>query len=163
MKKLIASVSALILVAFAGPLWAGNLKLVNNAEMDIKEKGKNGEEIVKRVPATKVVPGTEVIYTTIATNEEKVEAANVVITNPVPDHMVYVAGSAISSAMGSATKITYSIDGTNFDVPEKLEVIEEDGTVRKATAEDYKAIRWLCNFSIKPQGKVTVSFRARLK
>jgi len=84
MKKLIASISALILVAFAGPLWAGNLKLVNNAEMEIKEKTRNGEEVVKRVPATKVVPGTEVIYTTVATNEEKVDAANVAITNPVP-------------------------------------------------------------------------------
>ncbi len=163
MKKLIASISALILVAFAGPLWAGNLKLVNNAEMEIKEKTRNGEEVVKRVPATKVVPGTEVIYTTVATNEEKVDAANVAITNPVPEHMVYVAGSANSSAMGKATTITYSIDGTHFDAPEKLEIIEEDGTVRKATAEDYKAIRWLCNFPIKPQGKVTVSFRARLK
>lgn len=162
MNKLM-KISALLLVAFAGPLWAGNLKLVNSAEIEIKEVDKKGKETIKRVPAERVVPGTEVIYSTVATNEEKVEATNVVITNPIPEHMVYVADSAISSAMGSATKITYSVDGTTFDVPEKLEIIEEDGTVRPATAEDYKAVRWVCDFAIKPNGKVTVSYRARLK
>jgi uncharacterized repeat protein (TIGR01451 family) len=162
MKTLI-KIGVLSLFAIAGPVWAGNLKLVNTAEMDVKTIDKNGKETVKRVPADRVVPGTEVIYTTVATNEETADATNVVLTNPIDQHMVYVDGSAISSAMGSATKILFSIDGSTFDKPEKLEVIEEDGTVRKAVAEDYKAVRWVCDFPVKPKGKVTVSFHARLK
>lgn len=162
MKKLL-KIGALLLCTFTSPLWAGNLKLVNTAELEVKTVDKSGKETIKRVPADRVVPGSEVTYTTVATNEEKEDATNVVISNPISEHMIYVDGSAVSSAMGSATKILFSVDGTTFDKPEKLEIIEEDGSVRKAVAEDYKAVRWVLDFPVRPKGKVTVSFRARLK
>ena len=58
------------------------------------------------MPAEKIVPGDEVIYTVSATNICDEPADNVVIDNPVPEHMDYLANSAI----GPGTEVTFSID-----------------------------------------------------
>lgn len=156
--------SLLALVVIASPVWAGSLTLTNIAEIEVTEVNEQGEEVVKRVPAEQVIPGTEVIYTITANNEGDMEAANVVITNPVPEHTVYVADSASSSAMGKATRIVFSVDGgATYDVPENLEVMDEDGTLRLASAEEYTHVQWAFDFAIPAGSKVDVSFRVRLK
>ncbi|MCB1615505.1 MAG: DUF11 domain-containing protein [Pseudomonadales bacterium] len=163
MLKLLKN-SLLALVVIASPVWAGSLTLSNIAEIEVTEVNDQGEEIVKRVPADLVVPGTEVIYTITANNEGDMEAANVVIANPVPEHTVYIGGSASSSAMGKSTRIVFSVDGgSTFDVPENLEIMDEDGTVRLASAEEYTHVQWAFDFAIPPGAKVDVSFRVLLK
>ena len=69
-----------------------------------------GQKVKRLAPAGKVVPGNEVVWTITAVNVCKTPTDNVVIANPVPEHMTYVA----NSAMGTGTDIAYSLDGKEF-------------------------------------------------
>src|SRR5215475_5613683 len=87
------------------------------AEVEVKVKDEKGVEQTKRVPATKVPPGVAVIYTLQADNKGPRPADDVVVTDPIPEHMDYVDGSA--STKGTVT--TFSADGGKTWAPkEKL-------------------------------------------
>ena len=91
------------------------------------------------MPAAKVVPGDEVIWTIVANNVCATPAGDIAITNPVPSHMRYVG----SSAFGPGANIEFSLDGSTFAVPEALVVAAADGSRRPARADEYSAIRWV--------------------
>ena len=87
-------------------------------------------------------------------------ADKVVISNPVPEHMLYQEGSAA----GEDTDIAFSVDnGTTYDVPEKLTIVDDDGKERPAKGADYTHIRWTLQKSMAPEEKGLVTFRAQLK
>jgi len=87
-------------------------------------------------------------------------AAKVVITNPIPAHMQYLPASADGAGMA----ITFSIDGgQTYDTPERLMVVQADGTERRATPADYTHIRWARQQGLDPGVNGQVSFRARLE
>jgi uncharacterized repeat protein (TIGR01451 family) len=138
------------------------VELTSLAEVEVTEKGAQGEKIVKRKDAAlaKVVPGDVVIFTTTYKNAGKQPAASVVITNPVPGHMVYVD----KSAEGTGARIDYSVDGgKTYGAPDKLKITDSQGKVRPALAQDYTMIRWTLPAPLAPGGTGTVSFRARVK
>jgi len=138
----------------------GSIRFQSIAEIEIESVDANGNKVIERIPAEKVMPETAVIYTNRFTNIGDQPASGLVITNPIAEGMVYV----IDSAVGANATVTFSVDGgSTFDVPEALEVIGNEGKPRTATAEDYTHIRWKIGADLSPQATGEVSFQAYLK
>lgn len=148
-----------VLALFSG-MAAAEVRLTTVAETVITTTGEDGQEITRRVPATRVVPGSEVIYTITAENGGREPAGNIVVTNPVPAQTTYVDGSAA----GSGTDITFSADGgQTYGKPGALVVQDAPGESRQATAEDYTHVRWRFRFELGPGEKAPVWYRVRVK
>lgn len=145
--------------------WAqqkGVIELKSSAEVEVEEKNEKGEKVIRRVDVaqTMKVPGDTVVFTTGYTNTGKSPATDVVITNPVPEHMTYLDGSA----QGGNTRIDFSIDGgKTWGTPDKLRIRNANKTVRKALGQDYTHIRWTVTASLASGSTGTVSFKARIK
>lgn len=136
------------------------VKLTVVAQMETEVVNAEGQKEIQLVPAEKVVPGDVVIYTIKYTNNGRKAAENFVITNPVPQHMEYLTGSA----KGESAKITFSVDGGNsYDIPGNLTVADSEGTRVAATSSDYTHIRWVLNDPVAPNETGLVTFMARLK
>lgn len=134
------------------------VELKTSAETE-REVVEQGQKVKRLAPAGKVVPGDEVIWTITATNVCKTPTDNVAIANPVPEHMTYVAGSA----MGTGADIAYSLDGKEFKGAADLTVRAADGTTRAARAEEYRAIRWAYKNAFAPGATAFVRYRALVK
>jgi len=154
---------ALVLAAVAGPASAadpGCIVVQNIAELEQTVTDAKGVKSVKLVPAVKVVPGDTVIYTVKFRNRCDKPADNVSVDNPVPEHMAYVAGSAV----GPNTEITFSIDsGYTFAKPEALRKKDSDGTERAARANEYTNIRWVMRHPLAAGAEGYARFRAVLE
>ncbi|ABW69055.1 DUF11 domain-containing protein [Desulfosudis oleivorans] len=159
----LALVLGACLLLCGGPALAedkGSIELASIAEVEAQEFNSEGQRVTVRKPAGLVVPGKEVIYTTTYTNIGTAPAENVIITNPVPEHMVYKE----NSAAGQNTTIVFSIDnGKTYQTPDALFVKTADGTTRPATASDYTHIRWTVTKPVSSGEKGVVSYRAILK
>lgn len=160
MKFLTTISGALLIIAsVASAHAAADIRLKAVAEIEITVVNDKGESEIKRIPAAKVIPGTEVIYTITVSNLGDQPADNVVVTDPIPENTTYVD----RSAFGAGTKITYSVDGgKSYDLAGKLKVKDAAGKSRAATASDYTHIRWVLNFTLKPKDVAPVWFKARL-
>lgn len=160
--KRITQFVALLLSAMAGSfpaLASSGIELKAMVEKEIHIINEKGEREIQRVPANKVIPGDEVIYTIMATNVGDKVADSVLITDPIPDHTRYVAGTA----SGSKTDIHFSVDGgKHYGLPGKLVVMDANGKPRPAKADDYTHIRWTLKQPLKPGDEASVWFRARL-
>lgn len=140
----------------------GEIELKAVAEIEVQVEKEDGEvEIQRRPVATaKIVPGDDVVYTITATNISDAPVGDAVITNPVPEHLTYKAGTAI----GTGTEIRFSVDkGETYDVAAKLRVAESDGTVRPATPDDYTHIRWKFTQELDPGASSFVRFQATVQ
>lgn len=151
-------------LAMAGTAHAqsrGSIQLTNAATQAKTITGKDGVKKTVMVPVGRVTPGTEVTYTITYRNIGAKPVGNVVVHDPVPAHMNYVAGSA----EGANTTIGYSVDGgkTWAASLDKLTVTDADGNTHVATAADCTNIRWVVNGQVAPGGKGSVSFRAKLQ
>lgn len=160
MKFLITiSCTLLFMASVASVHAAADIRLKAVAEVEVTVVNDKGETEVKRVPAAKVVPGTEVIYTITVSNLGDQAADSVVVTDPIPENTTYVD----RSAFGAGTKITFSVDGgKSYDLAGKLKVKDAAGKLRAATASDYTHIRWVLNFTLKPKDVAPVWFKVRL-
>lgn len=162
-KKVVIVFSMIFLLSFqANAADKGTVELRSTAEVEVTVKNDKGEKEVKRIDAAKadVVPGDVVIFTTYFTNNDKKPASDVVINNPMPEHMLYVDGSA----EGAGTKIEFSVDkGKSFGTQDKLKTKGADGKERPAGPSDYTSIRWTLTGPLAPGGKGSVSFRAKVK
>jgi uncharacterized repeat protein (TIGR01451 family) len=119
-----------------------------------------GRETTKLVPAERVVSGDAVIYTLEIRNMGATTVRKPVVTYAVPEHMIYIADSAV----GPGTEVSYSIDhGSSFDAPESLKINEASGEPRLAKATDYTHIRWQLNHALKANSVAFVRFRAQVK
>jgi len=157
-----AAIVVLLLMPAAAFAQKSAIQLKSAAEVDVTEKNAKGEMETKRkdVSQAKVIPGDVVIFTTTYTNTGKDPATGVVVTNPVPEHMVFVAGSA----EGKDCRIEFSADnGKTFASADKLTVTAKDGKVRSAGAEDITNIRWTLLKPLAPGAAGSAAFRARLK
>ena len=132
------------------------LKTSGETESEVVE---NGQKVKRLVPVGKAVPGDQIVWTITATNVCKTPTDNVVIANPVPEHMTYVA----NSAMGTGTDIVYSVDGKEFKSAAELQVAAADGTKRAARADEYRAIRWTYKTAFAPGATAFVRYRAVLQ
>jgi uncharacterized repeat protein (TIGR01451 family) len=139
--------------AYAADKACIELKTSGEAEQEVVEQG---QKVKRLVPLGKVVPGSEVVWTITAVNVCKEPAANVVVANPVPEHMTYVA----NSAMGTGTDIVYSLDGKEFKNAPELQVRAADGTTRAARPDEYRAIRWTYKNAFAPGATAFVRYRA---
>lgn len=140
---------------------SGSIELQSVAQQQKITIDKDGSKHAQMVPAARVTPGTEVTYSVNYHNVGSKPVGDVVINNPVPVHMDYIA----DSATGENTTISYSIDGGKSwaNALSKLSVKGADGSVRPATAKDCTQIRWAINGKVAPGAKGSVSFRAVLQ
>lgn len=160
-RKFLSTLCLLLLVALPA-LAAGEVNLKSTAEVDITIKNDKGEKEVLRVPAasSNIVPGDTVIFTTHYENQGIQPATDVVINNPMPEHMLYLDGSA----EGKKTRIEFSIDkGKTFATADRLKIMDVDGKERLATAADYTHIRWTVEGALEKGAKGSVSFKAKVK
>jgi len=135
----------------ASPLAIRSIAEIESKSMD------GGREVVKLIPADRVAPGDRLIYTLEVRNTGGTSIEIPIITQPVPEHMRYVAESAV----GPGAEVSYSVDGGHrFDRAENLEVPGADGRSRPATAADYTHIRWRLKNSLKANSVAFVRFRA---
>lgn len=159
MKTLLKISSVFLLTFFAGQAIAA-IELKTKAEIEITVIDDKGKKKIKRTPASRVIPGTEVIYTITATNTGKQAAAKINVKDPVPKDMLYIDGSA----SGKNTLITFSVDGgKTYAKAKKLFVKDSDGKSVRATAKDYTDIRWAFQFVLKPKQSASVWFKAKVK
>src|ERR1700676_5323303 len=101
-----------------GQVPADPLAIRSIAEVESRSRAA-GREIVKLIPADRVVPGDRVIYTLEVRNTSATALDAPIVTHPVPEHMRYVANSAV----GPGAEARYSVDGGHsFDSPEHLKV-----------------------------------------
>ncbi len=150
---------ALLLVVSSGPVMA-QVEISTTAEIEIVEVQADGREVVRLESPSRVIPGTEVIYTITAKNTGAQPADSVVVTNPVPLQTRYVEGSAT----GANTDITFSVDGgQSWGVAQSLTVIDANGEERAATADDYTHVRWTLQSGLAPDQQVPVWYRAQVK
>jgi uncharacterized repeat protein (TIGR01451 family) len=158
-----ASIGLLIAVllgeAANGQADSGSIAIKAIAEVELQTL-ERGREISKLAPADRVVSGDWVIYTLEVRNTASTTVHTPTVTYPVPEHMSYVAESAV----GPATEVSYSVDGgSHFDVAENLKIQDADGQLRPAAAADYTHIRWQLKNSLKANSVAFVRFRARVK
>ena len=135
----------------------GTIQLEHKAEHWKSVTDDNGIEQPRLVEAARVLPGEEVLFTVTYTNVGDQSAEDVVITNPVPDHMSYLN----NSATGDSTTVTFSVDGgETFAAPQDLLITDEVGAEIPAAAKDYSHIRWIVDSDVTAGGSGTVQFAA---
>ena len=146
---------SLSLISFA----RAEVTLKNVAEKEIEVTTADGKKTKKRVPITNATPGQEVIYTTTFANDGSKPAANVAITNPVPEHTAYVGGSAF----GANAEITFSIDGgKTYATADKL-IVKKDGVERLALPSEYTHIRWSYKVELAAGQSSEVGFKTQVQ
>ena len=155
-----AATAAVLACAASALGEAGSIELRARAERRVLLQAADGTAQETFVPVAKVLPGDVVAYTIEARNVSPTNADRVVITDPIPSEMQYLDGSA--DAAGAA--LLFSVDGGfRFDVPEKLTVVNEDGTSRPAVASDYTHVRWVFAAPLAPAEQRSVRFLAQLQ
>ncbi|VAW47229.1 hypothetical protein MNBD_GAMMA04-1184 [hydrothermal vent metagenome] len=126
---------------------------------EVKELNNQGKESIQYIEPTHIVPGDTVMYTTEYSNHHQKTINHVVITNPIPKHLIYIQGSAEQRGV----PLTFSINhGETFAAADKLVVTDQKGRVRPATVADYTHLRWKVA-SVLPKEKGTLFFRAKVK
>ncbi|MDT8316977.1 MAG: hypothetical protein RQ824_03165 [bacterium] len=164
MKRIFYTITVVFLMtAMTAPVYgAGKVKVTTLAEVEREVVNDKGEKEKQRVRAAeaKIMPGDEVIFTNSFINDETEAAENVVLTNAVPEHMLYID----FSAEGKDAKIDFSVDGgKSYGTPADLKVKDEEGNLRRAKGADYTHIRWIIEKPVMPGSKGTVGFRVQLK
>jgi uncharacterized repeat protein (TIGR01451 family) len=133
-----------------------NVHVVAEVEARVSE---HGLQVMKLVPADKVVPGDVVFYTLEVRNDgpSSIEAPTVV--QAVPDHTTFVA----NTASGPGAAVSYSVDGgRSFAHAENLNV-QSAGKSRRAVSADYTHICWQLKGLLKSGSMAYLRFRARVK
>jgi uncharacterized repeat protein (TIGR01451 family) len=142
-----------------GQVPASPLEIKSIAEVESRSV-RAGREVPKLIPADKVVPGDHVIYTLEVRNAGATAIEAPTVTYAIPEHMRYVADSAV----GPGAEVSFSVDaGHNFEAADNLKVRAPDGRLRPAVAADYTDIRWQLKNSLKPNSVAFVRFRALVK
>jgi uncharacterized repeat protein (TIGR01451 family) len=159
-QNLAACVGGFLLIAIAsGQATSPMLDVRTVAEVEVKVVEDGGASL-HLLPATRVVPGDLVIYSVEIRNTGSKDAVAPTVTQPVPEHMAYVA----DSATGPGAEITYSADGgTTFDRPEGLKALGPDGKMHVVKARDYTHIRWQFKIVLKSKSVAYARFRAVVK
>jgi len=136
------------------------VKLESEVLKEVEDVDETGTAVVRLVPVTNAVPGELLTFSISYTNEGDEEATDIVLTNPVPENMVYEG----ESAAGEGSRISYSVDGgVTYGAPGSLSVTGDDGKKRQAVPSDYTHIRWQMVDPVPAGGSGEVSFKASVK
>ena len=151
--KLSAAVAAAALFC-AGAAFAAPVTLTSHAYKEVATKTADGRTQVSRVEPNAVAPGDDVLYVLTYQNGGAVAADALVITNPVPRELTYVAAEGAS----------VSVDGGQSFGPLAQAVIRSaDGASRPASPADVTHVRWALSSPVPAGGEGEVSYRAKLK
>ena len=165
-RKLGLATLATLAVAIPGAALAqdtvvkqSGLLVTTSAEIE-RRSNENGHPAVRLLPADHVVPGDLLIYTVEARNAGPTVVVQPTITLAVPEHMRYVAGSAVAPG----AEVSFSVNGgRDFDKPDNLFLPGPDGTPHRAGESEYTHIRWVLKNSLKANSIAYARFRATLK
>jgi uncharacterized repeat protein (TIGR01451 family) len=149
-----------VLVLFLAGAAHASVELNTVALTEITTTNEAGQEVTTRVQAGKVVPGDEVIYTINFVNHGTDPAADIVITNPIPDHMVF---TKVEDSPRAAAVSMSADGGSRYDAPRNLTVTDAKGQMRPAKATDFTHVRWVFQEPLEPGAEGSVSFRAQLQ
>jgi len=149
-----------VLVLFLAGAASASVELNTVAMAEITTTNEAGQEVTSLVPAGKVVPGDEVIYTIHFVNRGTEPASDVVITNPIPGHMVF---TKVEDSPSTASVSMSADGGSHYDSPRNLTVTDAKGQPRPAKASDFTHVRWVFQDSLEPGAEGNVSFRAQLQ
>ena len=114
---------------------------------------------IKWVKASKVIPGTVLLYQNSLLNEDKVTAKKLVIVNAIPEQMRYIKGSAKCK---KRCNVTFSVDGGKTFHKSKKLFVGKGKKRHRAKVSEYTTIRWVVN-ELKGGKKTFVQYKARLK
>ena len=136
-----------------------NVSISSTSLQEVTKVTETGEKIKEWAKTEKVVPGTLVRYVNTLVNSGNTTATKLLVKNPIPKNMEYVAGSA--ACQGSCS-LSYSIDGgQSFNSPSELYIgIGENRHLAKAS--EYTDIRWIID-SLAANSQSFVEYKARLK
>jgi len=136
-----------------------NVSISSTSLQEVTKVTPSGEKIKEWAKTEKVVPGTVVRYVNTLKNSGATTATKLLVKNPIPNNMEYVAGSA--ACQGSCS-LSYSIDGgQSFKSPSELYVgVGENRHLAKAS--EYTDIRWIID-ALAANSQSFVDYKARLK
>ena len=155
-----AFAAATLLFSTAPALAADALELRNAVYQEVDVTAPDGTTHKERVPATKVVPGTEVVYVITYKNAGKQPASDVVITNPIPTELAYQP----EPGPGPSATPEVSVDaGKSWGALASLTVKGPDGKPRAAQGSDVTHVRWKIGAPVRAGEQGTVSYRAVLE
>jgi len=161
-QRLVLGLAAAYLLLAVAPAAAAQdtLELRNAVFQEADVKAADGTMHKERVPAAKVVPGTEVIYVITYHNSGKQPATDVVITNPIPAELAY----RPEPEPGPSETPEVSVDkGKSWGALAKLVVTGADGKPRPAQGSDVTHVRWKLHAPVKAGEEGSVSYRAVLQ
>jgi uncharacterized repeat protein (TIGR01451 family) len=154
MKKILIGLSVMVMM----------FTVTSQAQVTIKSQ--SFQKVVKKkktkwVKASKVIPGSVVLYVNSLKNKGKEAAQKLTVVNNIPEHMHYMQGSAKCK---NKCDITYSVDGgKTFNKPKKLFIKDKKTRKqRRAKASEYTTIKWVVA-KLKSGKKTTVKYKARLQ
>ena len=108
-----------------------------------------------------VAPGDVVEYRLVFTNITGRPVNNIQFTDPVPEGMHYLQGTAGADREG--VDVEFSLDGgTSYSELPMIEVVVDGRTeLRPASPEDYTDIRWTVHGEVEPDARVAAAFQVR--
>lgn len=136
--------------------------LVVTAENLMSGDARHQALVAQGSDASTALPGDVLRYRLRFTNVTQGEVRGVVFTNPVPQGMRYVGGSAGADRNDVVTE--FSIDGgrTYSARPMQAKVVNGARVQEPVPAEQYSHVRWTVRGSIAPGASVTAEYRAVL-
>ena len=135
------------------------LSISSISYQEINKASSTGEKTKAWVKTHKVIPGTIIRYVNSLNNSGIQMAKHLVVSNPIPNNMEYIAGSA---SCVSECIIKYSVDGGQiFDVTSEL-FLGMGEERHLAQAKEYTHIQWVLN-TLDGQSNSNVEYQARLK
>ena len=150
---LLCLIAALAAFGSAFAQAGGQIQVTNAVFVEVVDD--SGAGTTRLVPATNVVPGTEVVYRISYRNTGDAAATDLAIDNPLPDALVFVGSDQPPAAV--------SVDGgATFGALTDLTVIDLEGDVRQAQPSDITNIRWVVA-TLAPGASGSVVYRARVK
>ena len=159
-QRHVLAVACLLLAVAPAAAAQDSLELSNAVYQEIDVKTADGTMRKERVPAAKVVPGTEVIYVITYHNAGKQPAGDVVITNPIPAELAY----RPEAGPGPSVAPEVSVDaGKSWGALASLSVKGADGKPRPAQGSDVTHVRWKLGAPVKAGEQGSVSYRAVLE
>lgn len=154
-----AIIALLASTVFSMPAMASSLTVEQRAEVIKVTKTEDGTKSQALVPAERVQPGETVRFTLSWTNEMDEAAENVVLEMPVPEHMIFVVGSAENEEVETLLSVD---NGATYAEFGQLDVSEGED-IRPAEAEDVTHVKWIFNTPLDAGADGEVHFDARLK
>jgi uncharacterized repeat protein (TIGR01451 family) len=159
-SKKVVILACCVLFALSANAKKSPISLITKSFQEVIEVDSSGNKVVKLVDAKKVLPGDVIVYKNSIENNSQKPAKNMVLNNPVPEHMEYVANSAKCS---DGCKILYSVDsGNSFAESSKL-MVKIGNKKRLALPKEYTNVRWILTTALNPNSMTDVSFKAKLK